>query len=263
MSSIENNEVIRKVSFCGLSLYKRTRLINEPVLFKTEPITVDDLGLFVVTQNPSLTFNDHSIFTERNWMYFSQETIFLVISNLLFNGSLELVRYKDRIEYLEGIIDYKNDGFYLKRKGYQNIKDLLSKKILNIIDDSTDKNKDSPELKTQLSRTIDVYLGKTKEYNKPGKSFIKNLLKSYSANPNNWFILEEETKLLGLSKEYRFQILDKEFDKIIKSHLNFKQQAYSFEQPSYSTFKKELFTTIESEFKRRIPSSYDDNDDTF
>lgn len=255
------NQIISTWKPLGINFYTRERLFEKKLDIKFPDFTYCEYtGLFILSEYPDLKFDNYTIFEEVDWKEITQKTIFYSLLSLLQKNKVEIFNYNDHFSFLY-IINYKSSGYYLNKKSSDQDSDYLLDLITNAIEtDISNHPSIQNNLKKVIKRVFDSFLGKTKEHNKPAKSFIKELLNGYG-NYIPWFELKKEKKLLGISSKYFVDIDKENLEKVVSIFNSINKNSFIDKHKNIDKeeLKEKIFKIIKNDLRTRKPS--DDSGD--
>ncbi|WP_460219058.1 hypothetical protein [Psychroserpens sp. MEBiC05023] len=239
----------------GFTLYKRVRIEETTLVFNSKKVHCDDIGLFIVGKYPKLEYNFVSVFPKKEWKVIAFDTINLAILNLALTGTISIHSYKDEQSFLGGF-KYKSRGYYFKIEDIFTDEDLLTKAILNAINEVDKKDLTVINLRDVIPKFLNTFLDANNTYGRPEKQFIIELLKRYSRN-NKWLTIEHKEKLLGIYRDYAIKIEPIYIPRIHMQHQEL-LDAYKSEAKynrSYQLFRNKFREELNWDFKRRHPKT--------
>ncbi len=247
--------IIKSNSILGLNLYKRIRCEEKEISFISSNIHCDDIGLYVIGENPDLEFNFVKIFETRDWSKIAYETIVFAVLSLVIDKVITIYEFEDQEFYASGLYKRKFKGYYLKTIKPIVKDDMLSKIIVTKIDRVEKEYGNDRDLKKIVKEVLNSYLS-TDEHNRPQKKFITEILKRYSKKLD-WLNIKETKKLLGVYKDYKV-----DFDRIYIPRINMQHSAIKNkhfelrrENVLYRNFAYKLKDVLDTDFERRVPKS--------
>ncbi len=247
--------IIQKNSVFGFNIYKRQRIAYEKIEFEIRDIHCDDIGLYVIGENPHLEFNYVNIFEKRDWSKIAFETISLAILNLVLDQIIDIYEFEDKEYYLSGFHIRTIKGYHFKVLNSIKKDDLLSKDIFIKIKSVEKQIYVGDKLNKLIREILDIYLANG-EFNRPQKRFVTEILKRY-AKKLKWLKIEETTKLLGIYKDYKIDFNKIYIPRINMQHSDLKEAHKELfrDNPIYRRFTKKLKELLQNDFERRKPKN--------
>ncbi|WP_353779928.1 hypothetical protein [Winogradskyella sp. 3972H.M.0a.05] len=242
------------------SFFYNTKVLSkDEITIDTDEIVCDDIGLYVIGQYPQLEFNYVSVFPKKEWKKIASETISLAFLNLIQCKAIKLHKFTHKDIYVGGLYSREVLVHYFEVLNTENIPDdLFSETIIKLINETESKYGNHKKLWKVLKRIGDFYLGENKEYSRPEKRYVIEIIKQYTKK-HEWINLESEPKLMGIYKDYKINIkpiyiprIKMQHEAIKELHLNQKRT-----NPKYKIFVDNLVKRVNSDFTRRYPSDND------
>ena len=213
-------------------------------------------GLHILMRHPELKFGNLDIVDDIDWLRVAQDTIYLSMMSLVSTNFLTLSEVVSKTSILFNVFRFDKTAYFFDYQKQILTKDLFCQTLLQSISHVSNKYRDTSHLKYVVRLVVDHFLKPNKEYNRPAKYFILQLIQVYDVK-EDWFELAVNKSFLGILKKYSLEMDEDVFETLVEEHMEFGIILAKNERttPGLLAFKKELFKSISSDFDRRKPDN--------
>ena len=246
----------KKYSLLGFELFRRELVSSEKIELDVDPIVCEDIGLYILSKNPRLEYNNNFLSEQINWHWELSMTLKLTLLNLIHKGALSLMKHHYSIKYPFLKNKIQKYEYYLENSNQNNDEDIFTMMVYNAIK-QVNIDVDRPTMSEYIKKISDSVLHESDRLIDPSRSFMIDMLKRYAKNVP-WLNISEDSTLLGVHKKYAL-----EFQEIYIPRLSMQHKSLSdlhshlyFQHTEYKNFMDVLEIDLKQDLNRRTSKEY-------
>lgn len=241
--------------FLDIGLYKVYRLWEQKPEINLEKSIYSFPGLLPVSNNPDI---EVGFWKSNDWQRMAEKTFHFALMSLLISRDVTLQLVRNETVSFFGLYKRKRKQYQLiNNSSDEFIEDPFSRSIYQSIVKGNKLYPDRCSLTHVVRLTFDVYLGRG-EHNRPGKVWLKRMLKGYSRE-FSWMKMETESSFLGLVSHNEYDLQSEQLQDIIEEHRLLRSHLLrlSKQDAAWTAFAMKVFAEVESDLRRREPKNDD------
>ena len=241
----------KKYSLFGFELFRRELVFSEKIELDADPIVCEDIGLYTLSKNPRLEYNNNFLSEQINWHWELSMTLKLTLLNLIHKGALSLMKHHYSIKYPFLKNKIQKYEYYLENSNQNNDEDIFTMMVYNAIK-QVNIDVDRPTMSEYIKKISDSVLHESDRLIDPSRSFMIDMLKRYAKNIP-WLNISEDSTLLGVHKKYALELQEIYIPRLSMQHKSLSElHSYLyFQSQDYNKFIEVLDSEIEFDLKQR------------
>lgn len=239
----------------GVPIYSVYRLSEERRELPIDPKDYEFPGLVSITHDASL---EVGFWTQDDFCHIAEKTYYCALMSLLIKGHISMQLVQNEYRTFFGLLKSSDFSFQLTVKNNEAIlEDPFSIVIYMAVVFVDRDHPNKKDLSKVASVVFNHYLGMNEEYRRPSRSWLQNMLESYS-HQFDWMESIVESKLLGLNTYTHYQLRPVDLQRIEESHSKLEQELDELNKDSFwAGFKKAVTSSVEKDLSKRTPRNDD------